>query len=57
MNEIIKFKTDFIKNYPEYEDEVIGLFDLCIMEIEEGGSIEHEFDLFQQACEQLFETT
>jgi len=34
------------KEYPELTEEIYGMYDLFIMEVEDGSSIEHEAELF-----------
>lgn len=40
-----KYCIGVVEKHPELEEEVVGLFNLCISEIEEGGSTPHEIDL------------
>jgi hypothetical protein len=44
-----------ILKYPTLKDMIIDLYDLCMTEIEEGGSVENEFSLFQRDVEELIE--
>lgn len=46
---------EFIANNPGYADDVNDLYKLMQIEIEEGGSPEHEFELFTNSVEQLLE--
>lgn len=49
----ITFGNDFMKQHPEHKREVLGLFQLMKDEVEQDGSIEHEMDLFINACNDL----
>jgi hypothetical protein len=49
----IDFGNEFAKKHPEYKAEVFDYFQLMKDEVEEGGSIDHEMDLFIGACEDL----
>ena len=49
----IEFKVNFIKEHPELKDNVEDLFQLMLDEIEEGGSISHEIELFYASCKDL----
>ena len=56
MNDIsraITFRTEFLAKYPSLKDEVNDLFQLMRDEIEEGGSVDHEINLFIGSCEDL----
>ena len=44
---------EFIATNPGYAMQVNDLYDLLQLEIEEGGSPEHEFELFTNSVEQL----
>lgn len=48
-----EFGNEFVKKYPQHKSEVFDYFQLMKDEIEEGGSVEHEIDLFIGACEDL----
>jgi hypothetical protein len=48
-----EFGREFIKAHPEFKDEILDLYQLMKDEIEEGGSTEHEIDLFIGSCEDL----
>ena len=45
IEELQKYVQEKIKLYPELKSEIVSLFQLCLDEIEEGGSREHEIDL------------
>jgi len=49
----VDFGNEFMKKHPQYKAEVRDLFQLMKDEIEEGGSTEHEIDLFIGSCEDL----
>ena len=42
-----------VQQNPQLEEEVVGLFNLCISEIEEGGSQPHEIELCISSIEEL----
>lgn len=44
---------EFIAKNPGYAKDVNDLYELLQLEIEEGGSPEHEFELFINSVEQL----
>jgi hypothetical protein len=39
--------------HPEYKSEIIELYQLCLDEIEQGGSVEHECSLCQSDIEEI----
>ena len=56
MNDIsraIAFRTEFLANNPSLKEEVNDFFQLMKDEIEEGGSVDHEINLFIGSCEDL----
>jgi hypothetical protein len=55
MSNIIQYATDMILKYPTLKDMIIDLYELCMTEIEEGGSVENEFSLFQRDVDELIE--
>ena len=55
MTNIKQYTTDMILKYPTLKDMIIDLYELCMTEIEEGGSVENEFSLFQRDVEELIE--
>jgi len=55
MTNIKQYATDMILKYPTLKDMIIDLYELCMTEIEEGGSVENEFSLFQRDVEELIE--
>ena len=44
-----------ILKYPTLKEMIIDLYELCMCEIEEGGSVENEFSLFQRDVDELIE--
>jgi hypothetical protein len=55
MTNIKQYATDMILKYPTLKDLIIDLYELCMTEIEEGGSVENEFSLFQRDVDELIE--
>jgi len=55
MKELIKFAEQFIRDNPELKDEAYDLVQLCMDEIEGGGSKEHEIELCYESIKQLKE--
>ena len=55
LRRAVDFKNEFVKNNPQHKAEVEDFFQLMQDEIEEGGSTEHEIDLFIGSCEQLLD--
>lgn len=51
-----EFGREFIKNHPQFKEEILDLYQLMKDEIEEGGSTDHEMDLFIGSCEDLLTT-
>lgn len=49
----ISFGNEFMKNHPKHKQQVRDYFELMKDEVEEGGSIEHEIDLFIGSCNDL----
>lgn len=45
MEHLKTYVNEMIEKYPQHKSEIIGLFQLCLDEIEEGGSREHEIEL------------
>jgi len=48
-----KWAMDRIKEHPQYNQEITDLWNLCMSEIEEGGSESHELELFRNDVEEL----
>lgn len=55
MSNIKEYATNMILKYPTLKDMIIDLYELCMTEIEEGGSVENEFSLFQRDVDELIE--
>jgi len=53
LSRAVEYGNEFMKKHPEHKAEVLDLFQLMKDEIEEGGSVEHEMDLFIGACDDL----
>jgi hypothetical protein len=53
MENLRKLVRDSIKSHPQHEEEIRDLFQLCLDEIEQGGSVEHEISLCQSDIEEL----
>jgi hypothetical protein len=46
-------RDETIKNHPELKEDVIGLYQLMLDEIEEGNSINNEIEAFEASIEDL----
>lgn len=44
-----------IKENPQLKSQILALFDLCIQEIEDGGSIRNEIDICYCDIKELIE--
>jgi hypothetical protein len=55
MNQLMKFAQEAITNNPEYKSRINELFQLCLDEIDEGGSEEHEIQLCYSSIYELIE--
>lgn len=51
----VKFGQEFIAKHPHLKDDVNDLFQLMNNEIDEGGSVENEVNLFIGSCNDLLE--
>lgn len=49
----VDFGNEFMKKHPQFKAEVRDLFQLMKDKIEEGGSTDHEINLFIGSCEDL----
>ena len=49
----VDYGNKFMEKHPQFKSEVKDFFQLMKDEIEEGGSVEHEIDLFIGACDDL----
>lgn len=54
--ELVKYVREIIKLHPNLEDEIIGLLELCEMEIELGESESHEVALCYKDIQELLES-
>lgn len=55
MKELMEYARTFVKEHPEHKSEVSDLIQLCVDEIEEGGSSEHEISLCYSSIKELLE--
>lgn len=53
MERLKKYVDEQIWLYPEYKSEIMELYQLCLDEIEEGGSVENECSLCQSSIIEL----
>ena len=44
---------EYINKYPELKNEILDIYTLCLDEIEEGSSVEHEVSLGMTDLEEL----
>jgi hypothetical protein len=56
IEELQAFGDEVIKKHPHFKDEVVELLELCISEIEEGSSCQHEVNLCWSDLEDLMNT-
>jgi hypothetical protein len=45
--------SEYINKYPELKNEILDIYTLCLDEIEEGGSVQHEISLGLSDLEEL----
>jgi hypothetical protein len=45
LQELRTFAKETIEKYPQHKKDIVGLFNLCMGEIDEGGSPDHEIEL------------
>jgi hypothetical protein len=45
--------SKYIDMYPELKQEILDIYNLCLEEIEEGGSVQHEISLGMTDLEEL----
>jgi len=55
MKELLDYATLMCHLYPNLEDRICDFVELCINEIEEGESVQHEIDLCMEDIKQLIE--
>ena len=53
LSNLKSFVRESVKLHPQHEEEIKSLFDLCLDEIEEGGSVDHEVSLCISDIEEL----
>ena len=53
LRELYRYCADKAKQYPEYEMQIHSFYDLAEMEIQDGGSVEHECELAFEDINQL----
>lgn len=53
MTHLIEFAKSVIEKYPSLKSDIHDLIDLCITEIDEGGSEAHEIELCWSDIEEL----
>jgi hypothetical protein len=53
MKELREYVIEMMKKYPQHKEEMMDLFVLCMDEIEEGGSPQHEMELCRNEIEEL----
>jgi len=51
--ELGKWISDKIKKHPEVKSEILDYYQLCLDEIDEGGSTQHEINLCVSSIEEL----
>ena len=47
------YLKESITKHPQHKEEIVDLYSLCVSEIEEGGSEDHECDLCYRDVEEL----
>lgn len=55
LQQLRDYARTCISDRPELRDEIVGLWQLCLDEIQEGGSRQHEIDLCYRDMEELME--
>ncbi|MDC0008767.1 hypothetical protein OAE73_00200 [bacterium] len=53
MTNLLEYANQVMSKYPQLKEDVNGLIDLCVMEIEEGSPQEHEIQLCWSDIDQL----
>jgi len=53
MEQLLEFAKQTIKRYPALKSDIEELIELCIMEIEDGGSERHEMELCKTSIQDL----
>jgi hypothetical protein len=44
LQDLRKYAKETIEKHPEHKKDIVGLYQLCLDEIEEGGSREQEIE-------------
>ena len=44
LQDLRNYAKETIEKYPEHKKDIIGLYNLCVNEIDEGGSREQEIE-------------
>jgi len=52
-DEVRAYAIDKCKEYPELIYDIYGMYDLFLMEIEDGSSVEHEAELFYNDVDEI----
>ena len=53
MTHLSDYANSVIEKYPQLKEEINGLIELCVTEIEEGGSVTHAIQLCWSDIEYL----
>ncbi len=53
MEELKKYVVEVMKSHPQHKEEIRDLYQLCLDEIDEGGSVEHEISLCRNDIEEI----
>ena len=53
MEELKQYVEGVVKLHPQHQEEIRDLYQLCLDEIEEGGSVEHEVSLCRSDIEEV----
>jgi hypothetical protein len=55
MKELKQFVIETINKYPQHKMQIVQLYQLCLDEIAEGGSPQHEIDLCRNEIEDVIQ--
>jgi len=55
IDNLINRCKEVVKEFPQLKEEVYGIFDLCMMEIELGESQDHEIELAHGSIDELLD--
>jgi len=53
LEDFQKTCNEYINKYPELKQEILDIYNLCLEEIEEGGSVNHEVSLGMEDLKEL----